>query len=211
MIEAEIRALMVSYGRSLFERGYGCGTSGNLSVKLDDGDLLLTPTNVSLGSLTEDDLTRLSETGAYKSGRPATKEDWLHLAFYRGRPQARAVVHLHSTHAVAMACLEDLPPSDAIPPITPYAVMRFGAVAMIPYFRPGDQSFAGVIEAAARDHKAILLANHGPVVAGPDLPAAIAAAEELEETARLFFILRGHRHRVLTEAEVQELYKVFGK
>lgn len=211
MTEADIRSLMVAYGLSLFERGYGCGTSGNLSVRLEGGDILMSPTNASLGGLTEDALTRVSADGRHLDGPPATKEDWLHLAFYRARPSAGAVVHLHSTYAVAMSCLEGLKDHDAIPPITPYSVMRFGAVAQAPYFRPGDRSFAPLIEDLARSHRAVLLANHGPVVVGDDLPAAIAAAEELEETARLFFTLHGHPHRLLTSEQVRELKEVFGR
>lgn len=211
MTETEIRRLMVSYGRSLFDRGYGCGTSGNLSARLEGGDILMSPTNASLGGLTEEGLTRVAADGGHVSGPKATKEDWLHLAFYRARPSVGAVVHLHSTFAVAMSCLEGLETADAIPPITPYAVMRFGAVALVPYFRPGDRSFASLIEELARNHRAVLLANHGPVVAGDDLPSAIAAAEELEETAKLFFTLRGHPHRVLTPVQVHELIEVFGR
>lgn len=210
MNEAELRQLMAAYGRSLFARGYGCGTSGNLSARLDDGGYLLTPTNVSMGDLEPDELTRLGPDGAHLEGPRATKEAWLHMAVYRARPQARAVVHLHSTHAVAMSCLTDRDPRDVIPPITPYVVMRCGCVAMAPYFTPGDASFADAIETIARDHRAMLLANHGPVVAGPDLPSAIASAEELEESAKLYFILENHPHRVLDPAQVQAVRDAFG-
>jgi 3-dehydro-4-phosphotetronate decarboxylase len=210
MKETQLRELMVSYGRSLFERGYGCGTSGNLSARLDDGRLVLSPTNISLGGLKAKDLSRVTSSGQHVSGEPATKEAWLHLAAYRARPDVGAVVHLHSTYAVALSCLEGLDPRDALPPITPYAVMRFGAVALVPYFRPGDKTYAPLIEELAREHRAILLANHGPVVLGADLPSAIAAAEELEETSKLFFILRDQPYRTLTKAQVQELIDVFG-
>jgi 3-dehydro-4-phosphotetronate decarboxylase len=210
MKETQLRELMVSYGRSLFERGYGCGTSGNLSARLDDGRLVLSPTNISLGGLKAKDLSRVTSSGQHVSGEPATKEAWLHLAAYRARPDLGAVVHLHSTYAVALSCLEGLDPRDALPPITPYAVMRFGAVALVPYFRPGDKTYAPLIEELAREHRAILLANHGPVVLGADLPSAIAAAEELEETSKLFFILRDQPYRTLTKAQVQELIDVFG-
>jgi 3-dehydro-4-phosphotetronate decarboxylase len=210
MTETELRDLMAAYGRSLFVRGYGCGTSGNLSARLPDGSYLLTPTNVSLGDLQPDGLTRLDADGQHLDGPRATKESWLHLALYRARPGAGAVVHLHSTYAVAFSCLEGRPPADALPAITPYAVMRCGCVAMAPWFVPGDESLAGEIEAIARDHRSMLLANHGPVVAGPDLPSAIASAEELEETAKLYFILKDHPHRVLTPAQVQAVRDKFG-
>jgi 3-dehydro-4-phosphotetronate decarboxylase len=207
--EGELRTALVAHGRSLFARGYGVGTSGNLSVRLKDGGFLMSPTNVSLGGLEPDALSRLDSTGTLIDGPPATKEAWLHLATYRARPADRAVVHLHSTYAVALSCRTGLDPTDVLPPITPYVVMRVGRVAMVPYCRPGDSSIAGLIEALARDHQALLLANHGPVVAGADLAQAVSAAEELEETARLFFILEGRPHRTLTSPEVLELIRVF--
>ena len=211
MTEAELRDAMVSYGRSLFERGYGCGTSGNLSARLADGTLLLTPTNVSLGSLTADQLTQISTEGEHLGGAKGTKESWLHLAVYRARPDAGAVVHLHSTHAVGLSCPEPDDRANALPPITPYAVMKCGKVALAEYFRPGDTSKAAMIEDLSRKHRSILLANHGPVVAGKDLPSAIAAAEELEETAKLYFLLREHPYRQLTDEQVAELIEVFGE
>lgn len=209
MQEAELREAIVRHGRSLFERGYGVGTSGNLSVRLPEGGFLMSPTNVSLGALGPKDLSRLDSSGQLVEGPPATKEAWLHLATYRARPADRAVVHLHSTHAVALSCRTDLNPSDALPPITPYIVMRVGHVAVVPYSRPGDSSVAAAIEKLARDHQAVLLANHGPVVAGADIAQAVAAAEELEETAKLFFLLEGRPHRVLTADNVEELNRVF--
>jgi ribulose-5-phosphate 4-epimerase/fuculose-1-phosphate aldolase len=166
---------------------------------------------MSLGGLKAEELTRVNASGKHVSGEPATKEAWLHLAAYRARPDMGAVVHLHSTYAVALSCLEGLDPHDALPPITPYAVTRFGALALVPYFRPGDKTYAPLIEELAHGHRAILLANHGPVVLGNDLPSAIAAAEELEETSKLFFILRDRPHRTLTKTQVQELMDVFGK
>lgn len=211
MTETELRDAMVAYGRSLFERGYGCGTSGNLSARLADGTLLLTPTNISLGALTAAELTHVTSEGDHLGGAPATKESWLHLAVYRARPAAGAVVHLHSTHAVGLSCLEPHDPADALPPITPYVVMKCGKVALAEYFRPGDTAKAGMIEELARRHRSILLANHGPVVAGKDLPSAIAAAEELEETARLFFLLKDLPYRQLTPEQVAELIEVFGE
>lgn len=210
MSEQQLREAMVEYARSLFARGYGCGTSGNLSARLDEETLLLTPTNVSLGGLRAGDLTRMRLDGTHIDGAQATKESWLHLAAYRARPGLGAVVHLHSTHAVALSCLEPKDPADVVPPITPYAVMRFGQVALAAYFRPGDTSQAGVIEELAARHKAILLANHGPVVFGDTLAGAIASAEELEETAKLLFVLHGHDYRVLTPAQVDELNRIFG-
>lgn len=200
---------MAAYGRALFARGYGCGTSGNLSARLDDGGYLLSPTNVSLGSLAPDQLSVLGASGEHVSGPPPTKEAWLHLAIYRARPADRGIVHLHSTYAVALSCRTDLPDDDMLPPLTPYVVMRVGPVARVPYRRPGDASMAATVETLAARYRALLLTNHGPIVAAPDLDGAWAAAEELEETARLFFILEGRPHRRLGAAEVEDLERVF--
>lgn len=201
---------MVAYGRALFSRGYGCGTSGNLSARLDDGRYLMSPTNVSLGSLTPDQLCLLSPAGEHVSGAPPTKEAWLHLAMYRARPADAAIVHLHSTYAVALSCRTDVPDDDMLPPLTPYVVMRVGPVARVRYGRPGDVSLADTVEAVAARYRALLLTNHGPIVAGSNLDSAWAAAEELEETARLFFILEGRPHWRLGRAEIEDLRRVFG-
>lgn len=170
----------------------------------------MSPTNVSLGRLDPECLSRLDEDGRHVSGLAPTKEAWLHLAMYRSRPQDCAVVHLHSTHAVALSCRTDRPADDMLPPVTPYAVMRVGRVALVPYGRPGDARLGDAIARLALDHQAVLLANHGPVVSGRDLDAAVSAAEELEETARLFFLLEHRPHALLTREQVDELRRVFG-
>jgi ribulose-5-phosphate 4-epimerase/fuculose-1-phosphate aldolase len=211
MTEQQARDALVEYGRSLFLRGYSCGTSGNLSVRLPDGSgFLLSPTNVSLGRLAADTLSRLDADGRHVAGAPPTKEAWLHMAMYASRPEDHAVVHLHSTHATALSCRSDVPADDAVPPLTPYVIMRVGRVAVVPYSRPGDTTAAGAIRQLATAHRAVLLANHGPVVAGRDLETAVSAAEELEETARLFFLLEGRPHRRLTQDQVDEVQRVFG-
>jgi ribulose-5-phosphate 4-epimerase/fuculose-1-phosphate aldolase len=116
------------------------------------------------------------------------------------------VVHLHSTHSVAVSCLADVDPNDALPPITAYYVMRVGRLPLVPYFPPGDVRLAEAVRSLVGKHHAILLANHGPVVAGTSLSAASGAIEELEETARLFLLLRGHSVRFLTAEQVRELH-----
>jgi Ribulose-5-phosphate 4-epimerase and related epimerases and aldolases len=211
MNEEQARESLVEYGRSLFQRGYSCGTSGNLSVRLpgDDG-FLMSPTNISLGRLTATTLSRLAADGRHVAGAPPTKEAWLHLAMYAERPDDNAVVHLHSTYATALSCCGDLPPDNAVPPLTPYVIMRVGRVALVPYSRPGDTSAAGEIRRLAAAHRAVLLANHGPVVAGRDLETAVSAAEELEETARLFFVLDGRSYRPLSREQIEEVERVFG-
>jgi len=210
MTEHGARELIVEHGRSLFARGYSCGTSGNLSLRLSGGGYLMTPTNVSLGDLQVDKLSRLDNDGRHADGPAPTKEAWLHLAMYKARPDDGGVVHLHSTYATALSCLADRPAEDVLPPITPYVVMRVGRVARVPYSRPGDATAADAISRLAVSHRALLLANHGPVVSGATFAAAVAVAEELEETARLFFVLGDRPHRLLNADEVAELQRVFG-
>jgi 3-dehydro-4-phosphotetronate decarboxylase len=211
MTEQQAREALVESGRSLFLRGYSCGTSGNLSVRLPgDGGFLMSPTNVSLGRLAVDAISRLDASGRHIAGAAPTKEAWLHLAMYEARPGDHAVVHLHSTHATALSCRSDLTHDDAVPPLTPYVIMRVGRVALVPYSRPGDTSAAGTIRALATAHRAVLLANHGPVVAGRDLETAVSGAEELEETARLFFLLEGRPYRALTREQIDEVQRAFG-
>jgi ribulose-5-phosphate 4-epimerase/fuculose-1-phosphate aldolase len=188
----------------LFDRGLTFGTAGNISMRLEDG-WLMTPTNVSLGALDPSRLSRLDEQGRHVAGDPPTKETFLHLGMYRRRATAGAVVHLHSTYSVAVSCLEGLNAEDLLPPITAYYVMRVGRLPLIPYYRPGDAGLGAAVEALADRHHAVLLANHGPVVAGTTLDAAINAMEELEETAKLFLLLQGHSVRPLTSAQVTDL------
>lgn len=204
-----LREKLCACGHSLFARGLTFGTSGNLSVRLPEGGWLMTPTNVSLGDLDPASLSHLDENGRVVSGDAPTKEAFLHLSMYRKRPQCEAVVHLHSTHAVAVSCLCGLDASDCLPPLTAYYVMRIGRLPLIRYFPPGDQALAQEVEAMASTHHAVLLANHGPVVSGTSLDAAMSATEELEETAKLFLLLRGEKTSPLTTAQVEELRQRF--
>jgi ribulose-5-phosphate 4-epimerase/fuculose-1-phosphate aldolase len=204
MNETTLRERIVSLGRSMFERGLTFGSSGNISVRIADG-WLMTPTGVSLGRLDPACLSKLDAEGRLVDGDKPTKESMLHLALYRERPRAGAVVHLHATHSVAVSCLRDIDPDDVLPPITAYYVMRVGRLPLIPYYAPGDPALAGAIGALADRHKAVLLANHGPVVSGSSLEAAADAVEELEETARLFLLLRGQAIRCLSDDQVTDL------
>jgi 3-dehydro-4-phosphotetronate decarboxylase len=206
--EAQLRRDLVRLASSLFSRGLTPGSSGNISVKLDDG-WLVTPTNSCLGFLDPQELSRLDLSGRLVDGPAPTKELPLHLSFYEARPSARAVVHLHSTYATLLSCLADVNPEDAIPPITPYVVMRVGRVPIVPYTKPGAPDVAPLIRAKAPDHAAILLANHGPVVSGLSLESAVFAAEELEETAKLVVLARGLPVRLLTPAQVVDLNSSF--
>src|SRR5262249_2984504 len=198
----------VMHGRSVYRRGLGCGSSGNLSARLDDG-ILVTPTNSCLGRLESQRLAKVDWAGRHLSGDKPSKETFLHLAMYRERQEASAVVHLHSTYSVAVACLANVNPDDVLPPITAYYVMRVGRLPLIPYFAPGDLALADAVGRMARTAHAVLLANHGPVVAGKDLDAAVYSAEELEETARLFLLLQGHATRYLTPEQVADLQARF--
>ncbi|CAL9363880.1 3-oxo-tetronate 4-phosphate decarboxylase [Streptomyces sp. enrichment culture] len=203
--ESTARALIVRTARSLFTRGLTHGSTGNLSVRLPDGTLLLTPTGCSLGTVEEGELSRTDLHGKHLAGHRPTKEAFLHAAFYRARPGARAVVHLHSTYAAAVSCLGDLNPADALPPLTAYYAMRVGTLPLLPYHAPGDSTLEPLAEHTARSHHAVLLANHGPVIAGASLEQAADAIEELEETAKLHLLLRGHTTRPLTPEQAAAL------
>jgi 3-dehydro-4-phosphotetronate decarboxylase len=204
MTEAKIREAICAVGASIFDRGLTAGSSGNISVRVEDG-WLMTPTDASLGRLDPARLSKLDANGGLVSGDPPTKESFLHRVMYEERTQTGAVVHLHSTHSVAVSCLAEIDPEDVLPPITAYYVMRVGRLPLVPYFKPGDLALAEAVRGFAGKHHAVLLANHGPVVAGSSLDAAANAIEELEETAKLYLLLQGAKTRYLTRAQVEEL------
>jgi len=203
--ENGLREQIATLGKSLFDRGLTMGSSGNISVRLDDGGWLMTPTNACLGRLDPVRISRLDRNGRLLDGDAPTKESFLHMAMYGERPQSGAIVHLHSTHSVAVSCLPEIDPHDCIPPLTAYYVMRVGRLPLVPYHVPGDTRLGEAVRGLAGRHSAVLLANHGPVVAGKSLEAAVYATEELEETARLYLLLRGQNPRCLTPDQVAEL------
>ena len=180
MSETKMRDAIARLAKSMFDRGLTFGSSGNISAQVDDG-WLMTPTGSSLGDLDPDRIAKLDESGNHVGGDKPTKEGDLHIAMYEERAQTGAVVHLHSTHSVAVSCLADIDPTDVLPPITAYYVMKIGTLPLIPYFPPGDLDLARAVREMASKHHAVLLANHGPVVAGKSLADAIYATEELEE------------------------------
>src|SRR3954463_8180905 len=204
MTEQNERAAIVAHALSLHGRGLSPGTSGNISVRLEDG-WLMTPTGSSFGSLDPDRLSRLDQAGRHAGGDTPTKEHPLHSAMYEVRPEANAIVHLHSTYAVAVACLDDVDPNDVLPALTPYYVMRVGRLPLVPYAKPGDAARAEAVRERARGSHALLLANHGPIVAGASLDAAAGAIEEIEETAKLVLLLRGLPTRLLSPEELAQL------
>ena len=209
MSESRLREEIVRAGASLFNRGLTHGSTGNISVALPDGGWLMTPTGSSLGTLDPARLSKLDASGKLVDGDKPTKEAFLHTTMYGARPGSGAVVHLHSTHSVAVSCLDGIDHSNCLPPITAYYAMRIGRLPLVPYYPPGDETLATAVGALAGKHHAVLLANHGPVVAGTSLSAAQDAIEELEETAKLFLMLRGERLRLLTHEQVAELERRF--
>jgi ribulose-5-phosphate 4-epimerase/fuculose-1-phosphate aldolase len=206
--DAAARERIVKFGRSIFDRGLTFGSTGNISQKVDDG-FLMTPTGSSLGDLDPAKLSKLGFDGRHMSGDPPTKESFLHIAMYEERARAGAVVHLHSTHSVAVSCIDGLDAADLLPPLTAYYIMRVGTLPLVPYFAPGDIALAKAVREMASKYHAVMLANHGPVVAGSSLEDAVYATEELEETAKIFLLLREVKTRPLTGEQVEELRRRF--
>lgn len=204
MNESDSRELLVERGKSLYDRGYAHGSSGNLSTRIEGG-ILITPTGSSLGRLDPVKISKVDESGKHVCGDPPSKESFLHLAMYAERPEARAIVHLHCTCAVAISCQVHENTRDVLPPLTAYYVMRVGKLPLVPYFRPGDKALAEAVRKEARAHRAVLLANHGPVVAGKSLDDAIDSAEELEQTAKLALLLDGKKVQPLDAGKIAEL------
>lgn len=207
--DARLREAICALARSMFDRGLTHGSTGNISVRMPDGGLLVTPTGSSFGRLDPGRLSRFDASGHLVSGDKPTKEMPLHQAFYETRASAGAVVHLHSAHAVALSMLPDIDPDNMLPPLTPYAIMLLGKVRLLPFFVPGDAAIGEAIRGLAGRRSAVMLANHGPVVAGKDLHAAVNAMEELEATARLALLTRHHDPRLLSPTEVGRIVAKF--
>ncbi len=202
--EPALRRALVDAGSSLFERSLTHGRTGNLSFRSDD-EMVVTPTGVSLGAVSADELARVSLEGELRAGPRPSKEWFLHAAMYRARPDAKAVIHLHSTHSVAVSCMADTDSENALPPLTAYFAMRVGTLPMLPYHAPGDPELGPLAERAAARHHALLLANHGPIVAAASVAEALDVVEELEETAKLHLLLKGVETRPLTPEQVEAL------
>jgi 3-dehydro-4-phosphotetronate decarboxylase len=204
MQENKLRDQICELGKSIFDRGLTHGSTGNISARCEDG-WLLTPTGSSLGRLEPSRLSKLDWNGKHLSGDPPSKENFLHLAMYQERTRNQAVIHLHSTHSVAVSVLAGLDPDNLLPPLTAYYVMRIGTLPLVPYYAPGDLALAEAVRGYAGRHHAMLLANHGPVVAGTSLSAAADAVEELEATAKLYLLVQRHDIRPLTPAQVADI------
>lgn len=208
--ESRAREDICEIAKSLFDRGLTCGATGNLSVRLLNGSYLVTPTGSSMGFLDPAQITHLDENFQYLSGDQPTKELPLHSAFYETRPQTGAVVHLHSTYAVALSMLTDIDSDNVIPPVTPYAIMLLGKVKLLPFFLPGDSGMGEAVKILEGKRSAVLFANHGPVVAGKDLRSAAFAAEELEEAAKLSLLTRNMNPVLLTDDQIRKIASKFG-
>ena len=208
MNENQQRDQIVLLAKSMFERGLTFGSSGNISARVDDG-WLMTPTGSTMGTLDPAKISKLNNEGTHIQGDKPTKESFLHRVMYEQRPGTGAVVHLHSTHSVAVSCLVDIDKKNVLPPITAYYVMKIGTLPLIPYFPPGDLNLAKAVSEMATDHHAVLLANHGPVVAGKSLEDAVYAMEELEETAKLFLMLKNMNTSFLDDFQIADLKNRF--
>lgn len=209
MTETHLREQICLLAKSLFDRGLTGGSTGNISARTDDGGLLVSPTGTSFGRLDPGRLSRFDADGTLIDGDKPTKEMPLHTAFYDTRSSAGAVVHLHSCHSVAWSMMPDADEDNFLPPLTPYAIMKLGKVKLLPFFMPGDPAMGEAVRGLAGKRSAVMLANHGPVVAGKDVEAACNAIEELEDTAHLAMMMRGIPARALTDAQVQDLVTKF--
>jgi len=207
--EAQLRELICTLAKSMFDRGLTGGSTGNISARTADGGLLVSPTGTSFGRLDPGRLSRFDASGSLIDGDPPTKEMPLHSAFYDTRSTAGAVVHLHSCHSVALSMMPDVDEDNFLPPLTPYGIMKLGKVRLLPFFLPGDPAMGDAVRGLAGKRSAVMLANHGPVVAGKDVEAACNAIEELEDTARLAMMTRGLNPRGLTAKDVNQLATKF--
>jgi len=207
--ETKLREQICLLAKSIFDRGLTGGSTGNISARTADGGLLVSPTGTSFGRLDPARLSRFDAAGTLIEGDQPTKEMPLHAAFYDTRSNAGAVVHLHSCHSVALSMLPDIDPDNFLPPMTPHAIMKLGKVKLLPFFLPGDPAMGEAVRGLAGKRSAVMLANHGPVVAGKDVEAACNAIEELEDTARLALLTRGMNPRLLTDAQVRDVVTGF--
>lgn len=209
MSDHKLRDDVCRHAKSLFDRGLTGGSSGNISVRTADGGLLVTPTGSSFGSLDPESLSHFSADGVFLGGDKPTKELPLHSAFYETRSTAGAVVHLHSSHSVALSMMPGVDPDNFLPPLTAYSIMRLGKVLLLPYYRPGDPAVGDAIRGLAGKRSAVMLANHGPVVAAKELEAAVYAIEELEETAKLAMMLADREPVCLTSEQIRDVVTHF--
>lgn len=210
--QAPTREAICRIGRSLFERGLVHSTAGNISVRLEQG-YLITPTDACLGFLQADQLAWIDSQGQQQGGLRASKTLTLHQRIYAAAPQARCVLHTHSTHLVALTLQGVWTPQAILPPITPYQVMKVGRVPLLPYHRPGDpqvaEQLAGLIAQSPVPLRAVMLDRLGPMVWADSPEQAMAILEELEETARLWLLCQP-QPSPLSPEHLDELQRSFG-
>lgn len=207
--DSKLRELICVLAKSLFDRGLTGGSTGNISSRTASGGLLVSPTGSCFGRLDPARLSHFDADGRHIDGDMPTREMALHSAFYETRSSAGAVVHLHSCHSVALSMMPEPDEDNFLPPLTPYSIMKLGKVKLLPFYMPGDASMGEAVRGLAGKRSAVMLANHGPVVAGKDVAAACNAIEELEDTARLALLLRGVDARMLNPQQVQSIVSKF--
>ncbi|MEC9196918.1 MAG: aldolase [Pseudomonadota bacterium] len=207
--ESALREQICLLAKSMFDRGLTGGSTGNISARTPDGGLLVSPTGTSFGRLDPARLSRFDVAGNLIGGDKPTKEMPLHSAFYETRNQCGAVVHLHSCHSVAWSLMPEADADNFLPPLTPYSIMKLGKVKLLPFFMPGDPAMGDAVRGLAGKRSAVMLANHGPVVAGKDVEAACNAIEELEDTARLAILMRGYEANQLTPEQINQVVTKF--
>ena len=210
MNENKLREQICILASSMFQRGITHGSTGNISVRLEDDDILVTPSGSSFGRLDPNEIVKVTKSGQFVGSLTPTKELPLHKAFYETRGlKSGAVVHLHSTHSVALSMLPGIDEDSVLPSYTPYSIMLLGKVKLLPFFVPGDPAMGDAIRGLAGKRSAVLLANHGPVVSGKDLESSVNAIEELEATAKLALILKGADAKALDNAQINSVVKKF--
>jgi len=223
--ETQAREEICRIGASLFARGYVHATAGNISVRLDDGGFLITPTDACLGSLDPARIARLDANAQHFGGDRPSKTIAVHRQIYAAATRfdagTRCVIHTHSTHCVALsldaAAVQRAQAGDEwLPAITPYFVMKVGHVPLIRYHRPGDPQAAALIAQAIAMQgergapiRAVMLERLGPNVWHDTPAAAMAVLEELEETARLW-LMSQPKPAPLDDAQIDELRHQFG-
>jgi ribulose-5-phosphate 4-epimerase/fuculose-1-phosphate aldolase len=200
---------LIHAGQALVAAGLSPGSSGNVSVR--DGDrILMSGTGTRLGALAPEDVAVLDADGTYLSGAKPSKEVSLHLALYAKNPTHTAVVHVHSPYAVAVSCLAPWSDHSAVPPLTPYSLMRVGQVPLLPFAAPGDPAMGELITDSPHAFRAALLSNHGAVASGEDLERAVDSSVELEEACRITVLTEGSNRRLIDPAEVRSITSRWG-
>ena len=216
MHELQAREEICRIGASLYARGYVHASAGNISVKLDDGSFLITPTDACLGNLISHELAHVAADGTQLSGARASKTLTLHRSIYQAASPARCVIHTHATHLVSLTLQGVWRQSDIVPPITPYYVMKVGHMPLVAYQRPGATSVATEVTqlihtstAQEKPIRGVMLDRLGPVVWHESPAQASAVLEELEETAKLW-LMSDRQATALTDTQIQELRETFG-